>query len=115
MSERPTSGERLPHTRVFLRKSAETHDCKRVVKHSWRKERKEGRRAMGLRQLYFLTQSAERIEKKRVEFLEGAKKRKRVRKQQEAKETDEVKEVKEWRAAGRMGRLGDALRTGRSG
>jgi hypothetical protein len=29
---------------VFLEKSSETIDCKRVVKHSWEKERKERRK-----------------------------------------------------------------------
>ena len=47
------------------------------------------------RQLCFLMQSVETIEKKEFVLFESAKKRKRVRKQQEVKEIDEVKEIKE--------------------
>ena len=42
-----------------------------------------------------MTQSAETIENKRVVFFVGAKKCRRVWKQQEVKEIDEAKEIKE--------------------
>ena len=52
----------------------------------------------------FCAKSAESLEKKRVEFSESAKKRKRVRKKQKGKEIGEVDEIKE-RHPTRRGKL----------